>query len=71
MTLKQRNELLYQMTNDVADIVINDCYRQTQSISVSMLLGADQLKEYTRFIHALSVGKNSNSRFNLPSFSNA
>jgi glutamate dehydrogenase len=53
MTLKQRNELLYQMTNDVADIVINDCYRQTQSISVSMLLGAEQLKEYTRFIHAL------------------
>lgn len=53
MTLKQRNDLLYTMTNDVADIVINDCYRQTQSISVSMLLGADQLKEYTRFIHAL------------------
>ncbi len=53
MTLKQRNELLYNMTNDVADIVINDCYRQTQSISVSMLLGAEQLKEYTRFIHAL------------------
>ncbi len=53
MTLKQRNELLYDMTNDVADIVINDCYRQTQSISVSSLLGAEQLKEYTRFIHAL------------------
>jgi len=53
MTLKQRNELLFDMTNDVADIVIEDCYRQTQSISISMLLGADQLKEYTRFIHAL------------------
>lgn len=53
MTLKQRNDLLYSMTNDVADIVISDCYRQTQSISVSMLLGAEQLKEYTRFIHAL------------------
>lgn len=53
MTLKQRNELLYNMTNDVADIVINDCYRQTQSISISMLLGSEQLKEYTRFIHAL------------------
>ena len=53
LTLKQRNELLYSMTNDVADIVINDCYRQTQSISVSSLLGAEQLKEYTRFIHAL------------------
>jgi glutamate dehydrogenase len=53
MTLKQRNELLYTMTDDVANIVINDCYRQTQSISVSSLLGADQMKEYTRFIHAL------------------
>lgn len=53
MTLKQRNDLLYSMTSDVADIVISDCYRQTQSISVSMLLGAEQLKEYTRFIHAL------------------
>lgn len=53
LTLKQRNELLYSMTNDVADIVINDCYRQTQSISVSSLLGAEQMKEYTRFIHAL------------------
>ena len=42
LTLKQRNELLYSMTNDVADIVINDCYRQTQSISVSSLLGAEQ-----------------------------
>ncbi len=53
LTLKQRNELLYSMTNDVSDIVINDCYRQTQSISVSSLLGAEQMKEYTRFIHAL------------------
>ncbi len=53
LTLKQRNELLYSMTNDVSAIVINDCYRQTQSISVSSLLGAEQMKEYTRFIHAL------------------
>ncbi len=53
MTLKQRNELLAAMTNDVADIVINDCYRQTQSISISSVLGAEQMKEYTRFIHAL------------------
>ncbi|MBU1437269.1 MAG: NAD-glutamate dehydrogenase [Gammaproteobacteria bacterium] len=53
LTLKQRNELLYSMTDDVSNIVINDCYRQTQSISVSSLLGAEQMKEYTRFIHAL------------------
>jgi glutamate dehydrogenase len=53
LTLKQRNKLLLDMTDDVAAIVIKDCYRQTQSISISSLLGADQIKEYTRFIHTL------------------
>lgn len=53
LTLKQRNKLLNDMTDDVADIVIEDCYRQTQSISLSSLLGSEQIKEYTRFIHAL------------------
>ncbi len=53
LTIKQRNKLLYDMTDDVAAIVIRDCYRQTESISISSLLGAEQLKEYTRFIHAL------------------
>ncbi|CAM5221241.1 NAD-glutamate dehydrogenase domain-containing protein, partial [Alishewanella longhuensis] len=53
LTIKQRNKLLNDMTDDVADIVIKDCYRQTQSISLSSLLGPEQIKEYTRFIHAL------------------
>lgn len=53
LTLKQRNKLLLDMTDDVAGIVIRDCYRQTESISISSQLGAEQLKEYTRFIHAL------------------
>jgi len=53
LTIKQRNKLLNDMTDDVADIVIKDCYRQTQSISLSSLLGSEQIKEYTRFIHAL------------------
>ncbi|MBU2204846.1 MAG: NAD-glutamate dehydrogenase, partial [Gammaproteobacteria bacterium] len=53
LTLKQRNKLLLDMTDDVAAIVIKDCYRQTQSISISSLLGSEQLKEYTRFIHTL------------------
>ena len=53
LTLKQRNKLLLDMTEDVAAIVIKDCYRQTQSISISSLLGSEQLKEYTRFIHTL------------------
>lgn len=53
LTLKQRNKLLFDMTDDVSEIVIKDCYRQTQSISISSLLGAEQIKEYTRFIHTL------------------
>ncbi len=53
LTVKQRNELLYAMTDDVSDIVIQDCYRQTQSISITNLAGVKQLKEQLRFIHGL------------------
>ena len=53
LTVKHRNELLYEMTDDVADIVIQDCYRQTQSISITQMMGVKQLKEQLRFIHAL------------------
>ncbi|MDT0594220.1 NAD-glutamate dehydrogenase [Glaciecola petra] len=53
LTLKQRNALLYDMTDDVGDIVIQDCYRQTQSISITEMMGVKQLKEQLRFIHGL------------------
>lgn len=53
LTLKQRNKVLYDMTDDVGDIVITDCYRQTQSISITNLSGVKQLKEQLRFIHGL------------------
>jgi glutamate dehydrogenase len=53
LTVKQRNKLLYDMTEDVGKIVISDCYRQTQSISITHLAGVKQLKEQLRFIHAL------------------
>ncbi|MGQ8363655.1 NAD-glutamate dehydrogenase [Glaciecola sp. 1036] len=53
MTLKQRNKLLYDMTEDVARIVLNDCYRQTQSISITQLDGVKLIKEQLRFIHRL------------------
>ncbi|MCV2884148.1 NAD-glutamate dehydrogenase [Aestuariibacter sp. AA17] len=53
LTLKQRNELLYDMTDDVAELVIQDCYRQTQSISITHLNGVANLKEQLRFIHGL------------------
>ncbi|QJR82613.1 NAD-glutamate dehydrogenase [Alteromonas pelagimontana] len=53
LTLKQRNNLLHEMTDDVAQLVIEDCYRQTQSISITERSGVSQLKEQLRFIHGL------------------
>ncbi|OUS30775.1 NAD-glutamate dehydrogenase [Thalassotalea sp. 42_200_T64] len=53
LTTKQRNQLLYDMTDEVEIIVLEDCYRQTHSISVSESRGASKLKEQLRFIHRL------------------
>jgi len=50
LTVKQRNKLLYDMTDDVTKIVLADAYKQTGSISITALRGASQLKEQTRFI---------------------
>lgn len=53
LTTKQRNQLLYDMTDDVAELVLQDCYRQTQSISITDFNGPASLKEQIRFIHDL------------------
>ncbi|XOV77936.1 MAG: NAD-glutamate dehydrogenase [Aestuariibacter sp.] len=53
LTVKQRNKLLYDMTDDVAELVIQDCYRQTLSISITEQGGASSLKEQMRFVHGL------------------
>ncbi|MEW6992402.1 NAD-glutamate dehydrogenase [Colwelliaceae bacterium 6441] len=53
LTVKQRNKILYDMTDDVSEIVLEDCYRQTHSLSITHLRGVNQLKEQTRFIHDL------------------
>lgn len=53
LTVKQRNKLLYDMTDDVSDLVIQDCYRQTQSISITELGGSSLVKEQLRFVHGL------------------
>ncbi|MEW6984445.1 NAD-glutamate dehydrogenase [Colwelliaceae bacterium 6471] len=53
LTVKQRNKLLYDMTDEVGEIVLDDCYRQTHSLSITAMRGVNQLKEQTRFIHAM------------------
>ncbi|MEI6858195.1 MAG: NAD-glutamate dehydrogenase [Shewanella sp.] len=53
MTLKQRNRLLVEMTDEVGRIVLQDCSDQTRTISMTQINGASQLKEQIRFIHYL------------------
>jgi len=53
LTVKQRNQLLYDMTDEVSEIVLEDCYRQTHSLSITAMRGVGELKEQTRFIHEL------------------
>jgi len=53
LTVKQRNKLLYDMTDDVSVKVLEDCYRQTHSLSITATRSASQLKEQSRFIHEL------------------
>mgnify|MGYP001170408876 CR=1 FL=1 len=53
LTLKQRNTLLEDMTDEVSEIVLKDCRDQTQAISISESFGVSQLKEQIRFIHHL------------------
>ncbi|GAA0820020.1 NAD-glutamate dehydrogenase [Colwellia asteriadis] len=53
LTIKQRNKVLYDMTDEVGELVIEDCYRQTHSLSITAMRGVNQLKEQVRFIHEL------------------
>ncbi|MCB1760489.1 MAG: NAD-glutamate dehydrogenase, partial [Gammaproteobacteria bacterium] len=53
MTAKQRNRLLAQMTDEVAELVLAHNYAQTQSISLVAWKSAEKLYEHARFIDHL------------------
>ena len=53
MTIKQRNKLLAEMTDDVGRLVLADNYYQTQSLSVSAVRGEKLLDAQAAFIRAL------------------
>ena len=53
MTTKQRNTLLADMTNTVADLVLTDNYDQTQAISIERTKAIQHVKEHARFIQLL------------------
>ena len=53
MTLKQRNKVLAEMTDEVAELCLNDNYGQTEAISVATARAAENLNEHARFIRML------------------
>lgn len=53
LTLKQRNELLVEMTDAVAAKVLRNNYRQIQSISITEARSRHMVKEHARFINDL------------------
>ncbi|MWJ29385.1 NAD-glutamate dehydrogenase [Halomonas sp. ZH2S] len=55
MTEKQRNQLLADMTEEVADLVIRDNYRQTQALDLSALLSRQSIGPFRRFISELEA----------------
>ena len=55
MTDKQRNQLLAEMTGEVADLVILDNYRQSQALDLSAILSNQSLGPYRRFISELEA----------------
>jgi len=58
LTQKQRNQLLVDMTENVAELVLANNYRQTQAISVAQSEALSRSAEYRRFMNALqSAGR--------------
>ena len=53
LTLKQRNHLLLEMTDEVAHIVLSHNYRQTQAISVAVQQASRNLELHARFMRSL------------------
>ena len=53
LTVKQRNQVLEKMEEEVGHIVLDDAYCQSESISVSDYQGVQVVKEQIRFIHSL------------------
>lgn len=53
LTVKQRNQLLSDMTDAVADLVLLDNYRQTFALTIAQQQSLGRMREYGQFIHYL------------------
>ncbi len=55
LTEKQRNKMLAEMTESVAELVLKNNYRQTQAISIAHRDGLPRMEEYRRLINAMEA----------------
>lgn len=62
LTEKQRNELLFEMTDDVARLVLRNNYRQTQALSLATSQAPSMLGVHARQIQHLEQSKRLNRR---------
>ena len=53
LTMKQRDKLLAQMTDDVAELVLRDNYLQSQALSIAEAQSFTLLDQQNRFMQAL------------------
>lgn len=58
MTQKQRDALLEEMTDDVAELVLRDNYLQTQAISLAKSSSIRQLDSFERYLDELEKSAN-------------
>ncbi|SFC13233.1 glutamate dehydrogenase [Marinospirillum celere] len=55
LTRKQRDELLEEMTDEVAELVLNDNYNQAQALAIAELDSRNSLGHYRRLISTLEA----------------
>ncbi|GGK70984.1 NAD-glutamate dehydrogenase [Amphritea balenae] len=53
MTMKQRNQLLRDMTDDVAELVLKNNYRQAQALNMAEAYAEESIDDYIRLINSL------------------
>lgn len=67
MTREQRDVLLAQMTDEVAELVLADNYKQTQALTIAQATAAETLEDQARFARAMEkAGKLSRAIEYLP-----
>jgi glutamate dehydrogenase len=60
LTEKQRNELLVEMTDEVAALVLQDNYEQTETLSLAEANAASMVDVHQRFLRFLEARRNMN-----------